>query len=229
MLDRYKKTQGFLQLLQLIEGSSETKKEHFLSLVRAESAAWESLLRKKALTAQRIWTWPNECLREILTRLQPLTLATLVHQMEASERARHLIFFQPSEQRKIMQLLEEITPGLNEITLAQGKLISEARNLIQVGVIKIEKIDPDLGIPSNIEEQLENEDPAPQLKSESSQREKTPRQNLQHEDPSSTDTLDAKQLLILKKENSELHIEIKKIKQENSLLKDKLERIKKIA
>lgn len=74
MLDRYKKKGGFNQLLNLLETSSKTKQDQFLSLIQQENPNWEEALKKRILSIDKVMSWDKEALSEILTRVQPLTL-----------------------------------------------------------------------------------------------------------------------------------------------------------
>ncbi|RYZ83809.1 MAG: hypothetical protein EOP04_19245 [Proteobacteria bacterium] len=74
MLDRYKKKGGFSQLLNLIETSGGRKQEQFLGLIAQENPAWERELKSKILTVDRIFSWPEDVMSEVLSRIQPLTL-----------------------------------------------------------------------------------------------------------------------------------------------------------
>lgn len=82
MLDRYKKKGGFTQLLQLIETSGKAKQEQFLAIVAQESPAWETEIRKKTLTLDKVMTWNPTYLSEIFSRIQILTLASAFHGCE---------------------------------------------------------------------------------------------------------------------------------------------------
>jgi hypothetical protein len=170
MLDRYKKTGGFLQLLQLIETSSRQKQDQFLGLVGQESPVWEAELRKRILTLDRILGWEPIFLTEIFSRIQTLTLASAFHGQDQDRLESILSLLNLSEQRKIKMKLQEINPNAAEKMTSQLKILSDTRAMISQGLIKLEKADPELVIPDGIEEklsQLANTYVAPKVKTSS--------------------------------------------------------------
>lgn len=154
MLDRYKKKGGFVQLLQLIESSGKTKQEQFLALIAAESPAWEEAIRKKSLTLDKILSWNQVYLGEVLTRVQPLTLATAFNGMPKENVERILSCIGISDRRKIQQVIDESNPTPAEISTCIMKIIMETRSMIQSGILKMDKIDPEMMIADHFEEHL---------------------------------------------------------------------------
>ena len=59
-----------------------------------------------------------------------------------------------SERRKVEELIKEQKHNSGEVASCQTKLLNEVRNMVGLGLLKFEKIDPDLVIPENIEEVL---------------------------------------------------------------------------
>lgn len=154
MLDRYKKKGGFVQLLQLIETSGKQKQEQFLGLVAQESPIWEAELRKKTLTLDKILTWNATYLAEIFSRIQILTLASAFHGVEQAKVEIVLKAISGTDIRKFQMTLQEINPTPAEKATSQMKILSETRAMIAQGIIKLDKLDPDMVIPENIEERL---------------------------------------------------------------------------
>ena len=60
----------------------------------------------------------------------------------------------PIGKRKIMDQMSEIKPNPGEKVACQFRIVSEVRNMIQQGYIKLEKVDPNLAIDENIEDKL---------------------------------------------------------------------------
>lgn len=154
MLDRYKKKGGFVQLLNLLETSNKTKQEQFLKLIREESPSWENALRERILSVEKVFTWGNEALMEILPRIQPMVLSILFHGQPTQSIDGHLNHLGTSNKRKLLEMIAEANPNANEKATCEAKFIVEVRGLIQQGILKLEKIDINLTIPQNIEEQL---------------------------------------------------------------------------
>lgn len=228
MLDRYKKKGGYLQLLQLLETSAPAKREQFLNLIAAESPTWEESLKKHILTVNRVYSWDGQNLVEIFTRVPPLMLANVLFGKSSEEVDQILSCLPPISKRKITDLMMEINPTPVEQSSALFKLLSEVRSIFAQGLLRMDKVDPGLVVADNIEEALnsvsgevapvtendfvakvESKPKASGLSSESSE--------LQHE------------LDILKRKLVQYSAEVNLLKQENSVLKDKLAQIKKIA
>lgn len=154
MLDRYKKKGGFVQLLQLIETSGKQKQDQFLAIVAQESLVWEAEIRKKTLTLEKILTWNPTYLAEIFSRIQILTLASAFHGAEQDKVDVVFKAITTTDQRKFQMTIQEINPTPGEKMTSQMKILSETRTMIAQNIIKLDKLDPMLLIPENIEERL---------------------------------------------------------------------------
>ncbi|MEK6773689.1 MAG: FliG C-terminal domain-containing protein [Bdellovibrionota bacterium] len=155
MLDRYKKKGGFIQLIVLIETSTKQKQEQFLSLIAKENPDWVEVIKSKTLTIDKILSWDSIYLSEIFSRVQPLTIAVALRNFPKPQMDKVLNCFIQSEQRKIQNIITETNPSPNEIQTCVMKLFAEVRELMKAGILKMEKIDPELVIPENIEEKLQ--------------------------------------------------------------------------
>lgn len=224
MLDRYKKKGGFFQLLQLIETSPLKKQEQFLSLIAGESPVWEETLKKKLLTINKVYSWEGQYLAEIFSRLQPLTLAMALKGNPDDQVESLLGCLPPISKRKITDLMAESNPTPAERGTCVMKILTEVRGFVSQGIIKLDKIDPELHIPENIEELLNtnmvgiptidynapSSDAAPTISGEAN--------------PGTQQEVD-----FLKRKCNQLGAEVNALKHENSVLKDKLSQIKRIA
>lgn len=157
MLDRYKKKNGFLQLLTLIETSNKAKQDQFLNLIAQENQTWEKTIRAKMLTLDKILSWPPATLSEIFSRVQPLTLATALNGMPPDKVTTILSCLSMSDQRKLQLEISERNPTPAEKATCVMKIITEVRGFCTGGILKLEKFDPDFAIPEGIEEKLANE------------------------------------------------------------------------
>lgn len=257
MLIRYKKKGGFFQLVQLIETSQEKKREQFLNLIKEENSTWEAELRSKILTCEKVLSWEASVLSEIISRVPPLTLSTILQTRKKSEYDKLYSVMSFADQRRYQDNLPSSPPNSGEIQTAENKFLSEVRNLISMGTIKLEKIDSSLIIADNIEELLESanseqtnkislknasdakltnlQEPSKLEKSEifnqsnhiaTSEEIKIETQFTQEEKKS------LKNLTNIEELNNKINIlviELSETKKENQLLKEKLEKIKKIA
>jgi cell division protein FtsB len=225
MLDRYKKKGGFIQLLQLIETSNKQKQEQFLAIVGQESPIWEAEIRRKTLTLDRILTWNPAYLAEIFSRMQILTLTSAFHGAEQEKIDVVFKAITSTDQRKFNMTIQELNPTPAEKLTSQMRILSETRTMIAQNVIKLDKVDPELLIPENIEERL----------SEAGF-------NIVVETPVTTEKelkIDTKievksdtsreEIEFLKKKVNQLVNENNMLKHDMSVLRNKLEQIRKIA
>ena len=68
MLDRYKKTGGFNQLLTLLETCGPQKKVKFLEIIRLEDPRWADALEAKMIDLKRFLKWNDSAIAEELMR-----------------------------------------------------------------------------------------------------------------------------------------------------------------
>lgn len=234
MLDRYKKKGGFNQLLQLLETSPSAKREQFLSLISSESPVWEEALRKRILTINRVYGWEGQYLVEIFSRVQPLTLANALYGTPGADVDKLLGCLPPISKRKITDLMAESNPTPAEKATCIGRMLSEVRGFIAQGIIRLEKVDPDLSVPENIEEVLAVTPFSASVAEEAPpQEESKPLSFGAFDDPPKAAAGGAVnnqgEVDFLKRKVNQLTSEVHALKHENGILKDKLAQIKKIA
>lgn len=226
MLDRYKKKGGFYQLLQLLETSPTTKREQFLSLIAGESPVWEEALRKRILTITRVYSWDGQYLVEIFSRVQPMTLAYALHGSPPEQIESLLSCLPPISKRKITDLMAETNPSPAEKGTCVSKMVSEVRGFVSQGIIRLEKVDPEMHIPENIEEILSSTvHSVPVYTTEAAKKDGAP--NIVGDSDAGVEN--NQELDFLKRKMNQLASEVNALKHENSVLKDKLTQIKKIA
>lgn len=231
MLDRYKKKGGFFQLLQLLETSPTAKREQFLGLIAAESPVWEDALRKRILTITRVYSWDAQFLVEVFSRLPPLTLANALHGNPPEQNEALLNCLPPISRRKINDLMAESNPNPAEKSTCVAKILSEVRGFVSQGILKLEKVDPDLLVPENIEEILNVSgfiSPSHDLETPP-MKESKPFGNSDSEAPGSGNNGAQHEIDFLRRKVNQLNSEINALKHENLVLKDKLSQIKRIA
>lgn len=154
MLDRYRKTGGFYQLVSLVETCAPAKQEKFIELIRAESPAWADAIKMKMLDINRIYSWNDETLAEIVGTLQDLTVATALHVAPENIKARLLSYLTHGRRRKIDDLHGNSQPSPGEIASTHMKIVETVRKMAHDGFIRLEKVDPPLFIDDKIEEEL---------------------------------------------------------------------------
>lgn len=155
MIDRYKKNGGFLQLLRLIETCGKIKREKFIETIRLETPEWAEALEKKCLSFERILSWKPEIVLDILSQINHQSFTTALKILSENEFNNFLEKLSHQEKRKITAIYVEINPTPAEISASTCKVISDTRDLIVSNFINIEKVDPDLALPYNFEQSLE--------------------------------------------------------------------------
>lgn len=242
MLDRYKKKGGFVQILNLVETSSSQKQEQFLALIKAENPAWDEAIRQRMLSLQKIFSWDHDILIEIYSRTHTLTVAAAIFDFTPEHLEQVLSCLQPLQKRKITDKMSEIKPTPGERLSSQMKLISEVRGMIQQGLIKIDKMDPLLIIPENIDDLLSQKPSVKNHHTENSTKDALDKiKNLEkslHVEQGYTAETSAhnvssleikKELLQYQKLIEELQSEIQYLRTENDSLNERLSQIRKIA
>lgn len=154
MLDRYKKKGGLRQLLALMETCAPAKQEKFLQMIRAEDARWADVVQHKMLDVNRIYSWDDDTIAEIVGTLQDLTLATLAQAANPTTREKLLRSASHSRKNKLAVFFERAAPSPGEVASMQMKLIETVRKMSNDGYIRFEKVDPELKIDDELEEQL---------------------------------------------------------------------------
>lgn len=156
-LQRYKKSGGFYQLLSLIETFGPQKKEKFLEMIDAESSAWGQALREKMLTLERVFSWPDQVVIEVIRRLPIKSQAYALQGLKEEYKAKVMPFYSASDQRRMDDVLTENKPKPEEIQATLFKLVEVARKMIQERELTPEKFDPGLVIPEDFEFKLEGQ------------------------------------------------------------------------
>lgn len=243
MVDRYKKSGGFVQLLQVLETCGPKKYEQFMNIITSEDPSWAEAIESKMLNFDKILNWKPEVMLEVLANVNSLAFVTAVKGLAPDAQAKFLASLSNQEKRRFETQLVDMKPTPMEVSSCMMKVISETRGLLTSGTLKAAKIDQNLVIPENFEDKLSakvqkgnsllesdvmfgDEIPyavpagggIPNLAAVSS--------------PSSSggsvggsaaeaDKMQRKLVTLVR--------EVQTLKQENSVLKDKLEKIKKIA
>lgn len=154
MLDRYRKTGGFAQLLSLIETCGPSKQEKFLEIVRAEDPRWADAVKVKMLDMNRIYNWNDDTLAEVIGTLQDLTLAIAMLAAPEPVKERISKMLTHGRKRKIDDLIGSNAPSPGEIAATHIKIIETVRKMAHDGYIRFDKIDPQLHIDDKFEEML---------------------------------------------------------------------------
>ncbi len=237
MVDRYKKSGGFIQLIQVIETCGAKKREQFMTIISQESPAWADALNQKCLTYEKILAWKPEALMEIIASMSLLTFATALKGLPEDQLGVVLLKLSHQDKAKIERAMQELNPSAVEVSSGQMKVISETRGLLISGALKAEKIDLSLVIPFDYETMLQKGQAGSQsalsLVTDTSGGGSASINDivnaaLKHNTASATAAAAGEAEKIQLKLNA-LAREFQLLKQENIVLKDKLDKIRKIA
>jgi hypothetical protein len=234
MLDRYRKTGGFIQLVTLLETCGPTKQEKFLEIIRQEEPIWAETLKTKVLDINRIFSWRDDVLAEVVGTLQDLCLAVAIHAADEPMKARFIGMLSHGRRRKIDDLLGRTPPTPAEVTTMHMKIVETVRKMAIDGFLRFEKFDIDLLIEDGIEEKLDKK------KAEASETNlsmfaiefENAGDNEKIEAPAAQDTSNdqrVQEISLLRKKLAESSKEVAVLRHELSIARGKLDQIKKIA
>ena len=226
MIDRYRKPGGFVQLLKLLETCGPVKQEKFLEIIRAEDPFWADAIQRKILTFERIFTWSDDTLNEIVGTLQDLTVAIVLHGSSPERSERIKVTFTHARRRRVEDLFGTNRPSPPEITAMNMKVVETVRQLTVDGYLRLDKLDVELFIQEGIEDRLANAAP------HETERSGAAAERPAGQPPSTPDSAGASppaELLHLRKRVVDLGGENASLRHEVTVLRSKLEQIKKIA
>lgn len=227
MVDRYKKSGGFIQLLQVIETCGPKKREQFMKIIGEETPKWAEAISQKMLSFDKILAWQPEAIMEITAQVNPLAFQTALKSLPQEKFDAFCLKLGVQEKRKFETAYKEGESNPAEISACLVKVINDTRLLFASGALKFDKIAPDMAIPDEFEAKLERAGPGTNItsiKSGSAAEEvaalsATP--GIQLGNPNEIDSLRRKIV--------ELNQIIVILKKDNASMKDKLDKIKKIA
>lgn len=155
MLDRYKKTGGFIQLLNLLETSGPQKQERFLEIIRQEDPRWADALTAKIVDLNRILTWSDSAISEVTGAMLDINIAAILSWVTPEQRERLLNTLGNIKRRKVLDLYESSNkPSPADVATSFNKMYETVRKLAQEGTLRFDKIDPLLHIDNDIEDRL---------------------------------------------------------------------------
>jgi hypothetical protein len=248
MLDRYRKPGGFFQLLSLIETCGPAKQEKFLEIIRAEDARWADAVRVKMLDMNRIYSWSDETLAEIIGTLQDLTLAIALHAAPNPIKAKINAMLTHGRRRKIDDLYGSNNPSAGELAATHLKIIETVRKMAHDGFIRFEKIDPSLHLDEKTEDALIKPPGPVSLSVSTAPSTSSSDFKIEYETPNGgnesvpveaetkeggkgneASTAQTAELSMLRKKLTELSKEVAVLRHELSIARTKLDQIKRIA
>lgn len=227
MVDRYKKAGGFVQLVQVIETCAPKKREQFMNVITEENPEWAEALNQKCLSFDKIISWKPEIILDVAAAVNTLSFTASLKSLSPEKLEEFFKKFSPIDRKKFEMAMQESPAGPNEISSSVMKVISETRSMLVSGALKADKVDPSLYIPDGFESQLgKNEQSRQSGETLSFDGPAAMNFNVVNVSNNNTSPADIEKLqkkLIL------LNREIQTLKSENQTMKDKLDKIKRIA
>lgn len=245
MLDRYKKSGGFVQLLTLLETSGKQKQQKFLEIIRQEDSRWADALTAKMLDLDRVLGWNQSALAEITGSMLDINLASILHALTDEQREQFLSSMGSIQKRRVLDAFEASNGNPSDIAVSVGKLMETIRRLNQEGKLRFEKFDPMLRIDTDIEDKLKQGTPISGVSEHSAASADLKRELSSAPALHVVTSLDAKawsgssqdkvsadveaELITLRKKVAQLQAENGNLRQELAVAQQKLEQIRKIA
>lgn len=154
MLNRYKKTGGFVQLVSLIETLGPAKQEKFLSMIQGEDAAWMEAVKQKMLTIDKIFSWSEDTISEIVRRMPTKSLASALKGLKEDQVKKAYALMSNSEKRKIEDEMSSLSDKPEEAQANVLKLIETTRKMIIDTDLRVDSFAPEMIIEEGIEAKL---------------------------------------------------------------------------
>jgi len=154
MLDRYKKSGGFVQLLTLLETSGKQKQQKFLEIIRLEDPRWADALTAKMIDIDRVMSWNESVLAEITGAMLEINLAAVLNALNPEQREKFLSSMGSIKRRKVLDLNASSNNTAGDIGVSVNKMFEAIRRLAQEGILRFEKFDQMLHIDTDIEDRL---------------------------------------------------------------------------
>lgn len=145
-LSRFRKPKGLFQLVKLIESSEPEKRRQLLNLIAKEDPGWAHMVHIKALTFERICTWPAGILETVLEPI-PASLLTALIQLATADEARRVQDCLPRRlQKEVDHLNRDRRFTREEKAAALNRLFTVIRELQDQRVLVFSNFDPALDI-----------------------------------------------------------------------------------
>lgn len=231
MVDRYKKAGGFLQLVQVIETCGVKKREQFMNIIVVENPGWADALNQKCISFDKIINWKAEVILEIVASVNTLSFSTALKSLSTEQLENFFLKISHQDRKKFEVSMQESATNPNEISASVVKVISETRSLFVQGSLKADKVDASLAIPDGFEAQLDKNEQNRESGTILSFDGPALNFNVGSAGSASNGASSAVggDVEKLQKRLTLLTREVQTLKNENQVMKDKLEKIKKIA
>ena len=139
MLARYKKGGGIVELVKLVEDSSEPKRSQLMAMIRTEDPEFAARVEAKIFNFDKLKTLPEGLLAEIIGETPPkfVALGTFGEAPEFVVLVEKCLGKNFNEYKEERENLKAAPPPLPQIESGRRKIIAEARKLEASGKIKL--------------------------------------------------------------------------------------------
>lgn len=193
-----------------------------MGIISEENPEWAEALTQKALSFDKIISWKAEVILDIVASVNMLSFSAALKSLTPEQLESFLQKLSHQDRRKMESSMQESNPSPNEISASVIKVISETRGLLVQGVLKADRVDPQLVIPDDFESTLDKSKSGAKQEAVVLSFDGPPNLNAVGANASVEIDKLQKRLVLLSKE-------VQTLRSENQLMKDKLEKIKKIA
>lgn len=150
IISRYRRPGGLTQLVQLLETSEKPKRAELLDIIAKEDPGWAYFIQSKALSIERVLSWPSPILEQIFAKV-PLQFVAILSQMADSDTQRKIEdSINRSLLRELYQLRAEKTYSLEHRWNVGVKILQTVRELQGQGTLKFSTFDPGLEVDSRL-------------------------------------------------------------------------------
>ncbi|MBC7458150.1 MAG: hypothetical protein H7235_07725, partial [Bdellovibrionaceae bacterium] len=154
MVDRYRKSGGFNELLKVLETCNVKKREQIMGIIHSETPDWAVAIEQKTIDFSKIISWEPNVLLDIVSSIPSLQMAIALKSLSPANYLQVIQKLSHQERRKLELVYDEIKPNPADIVSGVFKVVGEVRDLIAKEVVKVEKFDLSLHIPNNFEATL---------------------------------------------------------------------------
>ncbi|MEE6250400.1 MAG: FliG C-terminal domain-containing protein [Bdellovibrionota bacterium] len=145
LLNRYRRKGGFEQLLKLIETSNPAKRDQLLNLIEQEDQGWAELLKMKALSIEKIFSWQEVYLKDIVHNLNPRVLGIALKGKPEAVQAKVEAVVPKIKWDEISDYTKQ-NFSAGEIFAAETQIVQSTREMNENGYIRFEDVDPRLAL-----------------------------------------------------------------------------------
>lgn len=146
MLARFRKVDGFAQLLAVIENADPKKRETLLKSIQAEDNTWAELLKAKTFTFERFLNWSVADIAEVTQHIPAKFLANALAGTTPEQMAKVLQMVAPGTVKQIKEEMELKKPTSSEIFASRLKIVQKVREMAKDNKLNLKRIDPDVDI-----------------------------------------------------------------------------------